>query len=121
MGVYDSLKYITQNQQMVFVGPTGCGKTGLATAFLIHAINQGCRGYFIEFGSLMRLFFQSMADHSEYNLLKRFASYDALLIDEVGYLPMEREQAGLFFDLVKTRHKKNTTIFIISFPRVDVL
>ena len=111
MGVYDSLEFVTKKQQMVFVGPTGCGKTGLATAFLIHAINQGYRGYFIEFGRLMHLFYQSRADHTERKLINRFCSYDVLLIDEIGYDPTEKEQAGLFFDLIKERNKKNTTIF----------
>jgi DNA replication protein DnaC len=111
MGVYDSLQYVTQKQQMVFVGPTGCGKTGLATAFLVHAINNGYRGYFIEFGNLMHLFYQSRADHTERKLISRFCSYDVLLVDEIGYDPTEKEQAGLFFDLIKTRNKKNTTIF----------
>lgn len=111
MGVYDSLEYITKNQQIIFIGPTGCGKTGLATAFLVHAINQGYRGYFIEFGKLMHLFFQSRADHTEYKLLRRFCSYDVLLIDEIGYDPQEKEQAGLFFELVKARNKKNAIIF----------
>jgi DNA replication protein DnaC len=111
MGVYDSLEFITKNQQMVFIGPTGCGKTGLATAFLVHAINQGYRGYFIEFGRLMHLFFQSRADHTEQKLLSRFASYNVLLIDELGYDMLEKEQAGLFFDLIKQRNKQSATIF----------
>ena len=110
MGIYDSLEFITQKQQLIFIGPTGCGKSGLGTAFLIHAINQGCRGYFIDFGDLMRRFLQSRADHSEHKLLKRFCSYDTLLIDELGYDPLEKEQAGLFFELVKARNRKRTTI-----------
>jgi DNA replication protein DnaC len=50
--LYDSMKFLTEKQNLVFIGPTGCGKTGLATAFLVHAINQGYRGYFIEFKDL---------------------------------------------------------------------
>lgn len=110
MGIYDSLEFITKKQQLIFIGPTGCGKSGLGTAFLIHAINQGCRSYFIDFGKLIRQFLQSRADHTEYKLLKRFCSYDVLLIDELGYDPLEKEQAGLFFELVKERNRKRTTI-----------
>ena len=47
--LYDSMRFITERQELIFIGPTGCGKTGLATSFLVHAINQGYRGYFIEF------------------------------------------------------------------------
>lgn len=110
MELYDSLSFIRQKQELIFIGPTGCGKTGLGTAFLIHAINQGYKGYFIDFSKLVHLFFQSKADHSEYKALKRFQSYEILLIDELGYDPLEKEQAGLFFDLMKARNGKHTTI-----------
>ena len=110
MELYDSLRFITQQQDLVFIGPTGCGKTGLATAFLIHAINQGYRGYFIEFSKLLLDLFQARADHTEQRLLRRFGSYDILHIDEMGYEAVEKEQAGLFFDLMKARNRKRTTI-----------
>jgi DNA replication protein DnaC len=108
--LYDSMRFITQRQELIFIGPTGCGKTGLATAFLVHAINQGHRGYFIEFGKLARQLFQSKADHTEDKVLNRFQAYEILLIDELGYAPLEKEQAGLFFDLMKARNRKHTTI-----------
>ena len=110
MELYDSLQFITQKQKLIFIGPTGCGKTGLGTAFLIHAINQGYRGYFIEFGKLIDQLFQSRADHSEYKVLKRFQSYEILHIDELGYAPLEKEKAGLFFELMRGRHAKYSTI-----------
>src|SRR5208282_5265098 len=57
--LYDSSRYLTDRQELIFIGPTGCGKTGLATAFLIHAINQGYRGYFIDFSKLLDLLMHS--------------------------------------------------------------
>lgn len=110
MELYDSLGFITHKQELVFIGPTGCGKTGLATSFLIHAINNGYRGYFIEFSKLILNLYQARADHTESRLLRRFGSYDILLIDELGYDAVEKEQAGLFFELTKTRNGKQTTI-----------
>jgi DNA replication protein DnaC len=110
MELYDSCRFITQRQELIFIGPTGCGKTGLATAFLIHAINQGYRGYFIEFGKLLNKLFQARADHTEDKLLKGLASYEILLIDELGYEAVEKEQAGLFFELIKARNRKYSTI-----------
>lgn len=110
MELYDSLRFITKSQELVFIGPTGCGKTGLATAFLIHAINQGYKGYFIEFGQLIHQLFQARADHTEYKLLKRLQSYEILLIDELGYNIADKEQAGSFFELIKARNRKHTTI-----------
>ena len=49
MSYYDSFDYMTKQRNMVWLGPTGCGKTGLATAFLLQAIDRGYRGYFVTF------------------------------------------------------------------------
>jgi DNA replication protein DnaC len=110
MQLYDSLSFMKQRQDLVFIGPTGCGKTGLATAFLIHAINQGCRGLFIDFHDLLGILYQSRGDHTEKQITKRFSAYELLLIDELGYISCEKEQASMFFDLMRRRHKSATTI-----------
>jgi len=110
MELYDSLRFMTDCQVLLFIGPTGCGKTGLATSFLVHAINKEYRGRFIDFKDLLRQLYCSIADHSEKNVLKRFASIGCLLIDEVGYSCLDKPHAGLFFDLMKMRHRKQCTI-----------
>ena len=110
MQLYDSLDHMKHKQVLLLVGPAGCGKTGLATAYLVHAINQGARGRFIDFKDLLAQLYQAMADHSETKALKRFAALDCLLIDEVGYMPLDTNQAGLFFDIIKKRHRKKCTI-----------
>lgn len=110
MQLYDSMEYMNKNQVMLFIGPTGCGKTGLATAFLIHAINNGFRGLFIDFKDMLRMLQQAAADHSQQRVIKRLSAVDCLLIDEMGYEPLLERQAGLFFDVVKQRHKNKCTI-----------
>jgi len=111
MGLYDSLRYMQQPNEVVFIGPTGCGKTGLATAFLLQALNKGYKGYFIEFSDLTRRLYQSRGDHSEYKILKKLKAFDILLIDEMGYTPVEEETSGLFFDLIKGRNRHKTTLY----------
>jgi len=110
MSYYDSFDYMAKQRNMVWLGPTGCGKTGLATAFLLQAIDRGHRGYFITFPELLQELFQSLADRSEGKLLKRYLSYDCLVIDEVGYVDVEAAQVGQFFTLMHKRHKKKTTL-----------
>ncbi len=65
---YDCFDYMSKQQNIIWIGPTGTGKTGLATAFLTQAIDKGYRGKFILFPELVEILYQSMADHSE----KRF-------------------------------------------------
>ncbi len=110
MAAYDTYGYMSKHQNVIWVGPTGTGKTGLATAFLIQAIEQGYSGRFILFPELVETLYKSLADHSEAKVIKTFASYDVLLIDEIGYIEVESVQVGLFFSLMHKRHKRKTTL-----------
>jgi DNA replication protein DnaC len=110
MSLYDSFDYMTKQRSVIWLGPTGCGKTGLATSFLLQAIDRGYRGYFITFPELIGELFQSLADRSERKVFKRYLSYDCLVIDEVGYVEVEPAQVGQFFTLMHKRHKQKTTI-----------
>jgi DNA replication protein DnaC len=110
MSLYDSFDYMTKGRGVIWLGPTGCGKTGLATSFLLQAIDRGYRGYFITFPELIQELFQSLADHSERKVFKRYLSYDCLVIDEVGYVEVEPAQVGQFFTLMHKRHQRKTTI-----------
>jgi DNA replication protein DnaC len=58
----------------------------------------------------VELLYQSVADHTEAKVVKKFAAYDVLLIDELGYVEVEPVQVGLFFTLMSRRHKKKTTL-----------
>ena len=110
MALYDSLGYLQNHQNIIWLGATGCGKTGLATGFLIHAVEQGYSGRYVLFAELIAELYRSVADHSESKVLKKYLSFDCLLIDEIGYTEVEPIQVGLFFTLMHQRHKKRTTL-----------
>lgn len=110
MALYDSLSYLKNNQNIIWLGGTGCGKTGLATSFLIHAIDQGYSARYILFADVVAEFYRSAADHSEAKVLKKYLAFDTLLIDEIGYVEVEPAQVGLFFTLLHQRHKKKPTL-----------
>jgi len=109
MNLYDS-DYLVQKRNVIWIGPTGTGKTGLATSFLMQAISQGFRGRFIPFPELVEMLYRSVADHTEAKLIQTFAKYDCLLIDELGYVEVEPVQVGLFFTLMQRRHKRKSTL-----------
>ena len=110
LALYDSLSYLKQNQNIIWLGRTGCGKTGLATSFLVQAINHGYSARYVLFADLVSELYRSVADHSEAAVLKRYLDCDCLLIDEIGYVEVEPVQVGLFFTLMHRRHKKKPTL-----------
>lgn len=110
VSIYDGFEYMTQAQNIVWMGPTGCGKTGLATGFLIHAVSRGYTGRFVSFPSLIQELLAAVADHSEDKVLKRYLACDCLLIDELGYVEVEPVQVGLFFTLMQQRHRRKPTL-----------
>jgi DNA replication protein DnaC len=110
MALYDSQDYIPQQQNLIWLGRAGCGKTGLAISFLIHAIDQGYRGRYVLFAELVNELYAAVADHSEARVLKKYLAFDVLLIDELGYVEVEAVQVGLFFTLMHERHKKKSTL-----------
>jgi len=110
MALYDSFEYMKTSRNIIWLGPTGCGKTGLATSFLLDAIHRGHSGRFISFNDLTNDLYQSVADHSEEKTLKRYVSYDCLIIDEIGYIEVEPVQVGLFFTLMQRRNRNKPTL-----------
>lgn len=110
MSLYDGFDYMNEKRNIIWIGPTGVGKSGLATGFLIQAINRGYKGRYIMFQDLVEEMFQSEADHSEDKVIKKYLAYDCLLIDELGYVEVEPAQVGLFFTLLHKRHRRKSTL-----------
>jgi len=110
LSIYDAFDFMDKSQNIVWLGPTGCGKTGLATSFLVQAIDRGYRGRYVLFPELVDELYASVADHSEQAVIKRYLSYDCLLIDEIGHVEVESVQVGLFFTLMHKRHKRKATL-----------
>jgi len=108
--LYDTLDFIPQAQNVIWLGGTGCGKTGLATSFLVQAIQKGHKGRYVLFAELIAELYHSVADHSESQVLQKYVAYDTLLIDEIGYAEVEPVQVGLFFTLMQKRHRKKPTL-----------
>lgn len=119
ISLYEAFEYLPKRQNIVFCGPTGAGKTGLATAFLIQAIERGYRGRYVLFAELMTELLRSAADHSQPKVLHRYQSYDCLLIDEVGYGESDAVAVGIFFTLLSKRHKQKTTLITSNLGFAD--
>jgi DNA replication protein DnaC len=104
------LDFLPKAENIVFIGGTGVGKTGLASALLLKAIQNGHRALFIRAQDLFDELYASLADRSSRQLLARLSRIDALLIDELGYLNLRPEQTNIFFKLMEERYLRRPTI-----------
>jgi DNA replication protein DnaC len=97
-------------------GPTGVGKTHLAVALGIKAIEQG---YKIQFTGAQTLIASLARSHSENRLeerLKLYCQSKLLIVDEIGYIPIDRHGANLFFQLISRRYEKGAMILTSNQP-----
>ena len=104
------LDFIGRAQNIVFIGPPGTGKSGLACSLLRQACFNGYRCRFYDAQALLDELYASLADRSTPRLLKRLSNYDALLVDEIGYLTLRPEQVNAFFKLMELRYARKATI-----------
>ena len=104
------LDFVRRAENLVFIGPPGTGKSGLACSLLRQACFNGYRCRFYDAQALLDELYASLADRSTPRLLKRLSNYDALLIDEIGYLTLRPEQVNAFFKLMELRYDRKATI-----------
>ncbi len=107
---FAELDFVAKKENIVFIGPTGVGKSGLASGILLKAIENGYRCQFIRAQDLFEEMYASLADRSTRQLLKRLARLDILLVDEFGYLNLKPEQSNIFFKLMEERYHRRPTI-----------
>ena len=116
--LYDlqQLRFMDKAENILFYGSSGVGKTHLAIALGVAAARKRNLTYFITCHDLIQ---QLNKAHSENRLetkLKHFAKHKLLIIDEIGYLPVDKQGANLFFQLIAKRYEKNSTIITTNQP-----
>ncbi len=113
------LDFVSRAQNLVFIGPPGTGKSGLAIGLLRAALINGYRGRFYKAQELFDELYASLADRSTSRLLNRLARYDLLLIDELGYLTLKPEQVNAFFKLLDLRYAKRPSVITTNLDYPD--
>lgn len=107
---FAELDFIPKAENIVFIGPTGVGKTGIASGLLLKALQNGHRGLFLRAQDLFDEMYASLADRSSRRLLDRLCRVDVLVIDEMGYLNLRPEQSNIFFKLLEERYRRRPTL-----------
>jgi DNA replication protein DnaC len=104
MSLFD-LTFIKDHENAIFLGPPGVGKTHLAISLAIKACYHGFKVYFSTMDTLLKKLREKQSRR------KAYLTSNLVIVDEVGYLPVDSQEAYLFFQFISYRYEKSSTIF----------
>lgn len=105
-----TLRFMENAENIVFLGSSGVGKTHLATSIGIVAASKRYSTYFIKCHDLLQQLKRAKLENRLDSKLKYINRYKLLVVDELGYLPIDKEDSNLFFQLIDMRYEKKSTI-----------
>jgi DNA replication protein DnaC len=110
------LDFVKKQHNVIFLGRTGIGKTHLATALALAACHQGVRVLFSTAVNVVNQLQAAQADKSFLRRLKSYLAPDLLVLDELGYLPIDRQGADLLFQVISGRYERGSVILTTNRP-----
>ena len=113
---FKNLRFIENKENIIFVGSPGVGKTHLAISIGITAAQNRDSTYFINCNDLIANLKKANSENRFMNRLKHYSKYKLLIIDEVGFLPIDREGANMLFQLINKRYENHSTIITTNKP-----
>lgn len=117
IGELASLAFIERAENIVLLGPSGVGKTHLASALALKATQAGIKTRFISAADLMMQLATAKAQDRLREYMNRAVLGPKLLvIDELGYLPFGRDEANLLFHVIAKRYERAATIVTSNLP-----
>ena len=111
-----NLSFIERNENIIFIGNSGVGKTHLAVALGIEAAKHRNSVYFITCHNLMQKLNKAQKENRLDKQLQHLTQYKVLIIDEIVYLPVDHQGSNLFFQLIARRYMNKSTIVTTNMP-----
>jgi DNA replication protein DnaC len=114
-----AMSFVERGQNAVLLGPPGVGKTHLAIALGVKAVEAGYSVLFLTLETLMTRLVRAKHENRLERALQQLAYPKVLILDELGYLPLTRDDASLFFRLVVRRYERASLIVTSNKSFVD--
>ena len=106
-----TMRFIHNDENVVFLGPPGVGKTHLSVALGMQAAYSEISIYYITAVKLVQVLRKDFLSSKLSYRLATYARFPLMIVDEIGYLPLTREESNLFFQFVSSRYEKHSTIY----------
>lgn len=104
------LSWIESAYNIVFLGPSGVGKTNLAVTLGVHAVEQGYKVSFVTMEKLIKLLKTEEISVKARQRLRKIMNSDLVIIDEIGFQPISRQEANLFFQVISNLYEQRSVI-----------
>lgn len=110
------MQFVKEKKNVIILGPTGCGKSHLATALAYKACEQGIATLFSTAIDIVNVLSASLSDQTFMKKLKRYVRPKLLTIDELGYLPINKRGSDLLFQTIDRRYERGSIIITSNRP-----
>ncbi|MFA4945904.1 MAG: IS21-like element helper ATPase IstB [Lentisphaeria bacterium] len=105
-----SLDFVAQKANVVLLGTTGLGKSHIAVALACEACRHEHRVLFTSAADLVNVLTEAMGERALSRAVRRYTAPDLLVVDELGYLPVDRTGADLLFQVLGGRYERGATV-----------
>ena len=103
-------RWIDNKENLLFFGPPGIGKTHLAIAFAVEVVEKGYKVCFEKITNLIKFLKTAEIQKASEYRIRRIMKSNLVIIDEIGYTPIEKREANLFFNLISEMHERVSLI-----------
>lgn len=113
------LQFLKEHKNVIFCGGVGLGKTHLASALVLETCKKGYTGLFVSAVEIINTLTEAQKNGCLSRAIKKYINVKLLVIDELGYMPIDKKGCDLLFQVISGRYEKGSTVFTTNRPYKD--